>query len=300
MRASISSPRRPPAPKPWQRRSLEPIQAEVGGVEAREELEIGSSLDLDTGLPGQDDAFSFNDEAFQELIAVPLPVAGQAAAAESTVAILPDSDDLQGAPAFATELVEPEPAAPGEDLFSIDAAPIGPREGAEREPQGETALFGDDLSLSTDTIDLAQATVLDPGSASGFDVSSSELGDSFAGEQAAAPAMPIDIAGPTDALRPAASGEPAAATHVSDASRAAVDAVVPKLREQLHDTLEKVAWESFRKHYRGDRPPGRGPRRSGRLGGDPPARRDLDPRRDPQDEGRGVARDTPRARPLPA
>ena len=37
----------------------------------------------------------------------------------------------------------------------------------------------------------------------------------------------------------------AAASEDADSARAALDSVTPKLREQLHDTIEKIAWESF-------------------------------------------------------
>ena len=184
----------------------------------------GDSLDIGAGLPGED-AFSFGDDAFQDLNPEPIPLSSSAAPAESTVAILPDSGP-PGQSTLTTELIESDFAGPGDSLV-----PVEPVAATAVEAGATTALFDGDLdALSTDTVDLAQATVLDPGSASGFDVSGSDVGDSiYAPEVAPAELM--------EGQAPDSRGE--------DVSRAALDAVVPKLREQLHDTLEKVAWESF-------------------------------------------------------
>jgi CheY-like chemotaxis protein len=161
-------------------------------------------------------------------------------------------------------------------------------------------------ALSVEAADVAQATLIDPNGASGYDVSSSDLGDPFAletvDEPVTAPA-PVDeaIAAPdtADATQfldldslvdsPAHSDEPFASVEIVDEpgagglmhetfakadepavsepifasapppadeakalpaeSAAATDSVLaeitPQLREEIHDTLEKIAWESF-------------------------------------------------------
>lgn len=142
--------------------------------------------------------------------------------------------------------------------------------------------------------DLAQETILDPKGASGYDVSSSDLGDPLAVPPAEAlgisgnePLFAIGVEEPVataadesafEDLTPAApepgplavegldfdsfapAAEPIAvteliaeheptqftATHdVSALAGAALAAVEPRLRESLHDTLEKIAWESL-------------------------------------------------------
>jgi CheY-like chemotaxis protein len=155
-------------------------------------------------------------------------------------------------------------------------------------------LPGDDPLLRVDSDDLAQATVLDPSGASGFDVSSSDLGEPLLGEpsQTEQPlSEPMDALGmqpadepissaPMDALEmqpadepissapmdafemqpadepaealaesePVSEAIPEAPLPLSEAGaqmEAALSEIAPQLREQIHDTLEKIAWESF-------------------------------------------------------
>jgi CheY-like chemotaxis protein len=140
---------------------------------------------------------------------------------------------------------------------------------------------GDDSAVRVDSADLAEATVLDPAGASGFDVSSSDLGTAFPplpseppspppaaapaenpwpeeltplAEPVATPPPPPRMEPPAVPLSPA-SAEPASAPTPAPwvasapagepAAEAALSAIAPALREQLHDTLEKIAWESF-------------------------------------------------------
>ena len=113
-------------------------------AEAGDPLNIDAPLEL-AEAPNQDDAFSFGDDAFASIEAEPAPLAtdldfddsvdrfGGEVSPDSTVAILPGSDDLWGSssssdiPTLSAELVEPEYAAPGEDLlFDPSAPPVSP------------------------------------------------------------------------------------------------------------------------------------------------------------------------------
>ncbi len=133
----------------------------------------------------------------------------------------------------------------------------------------------DDSPLRVDDGDLAGATVLDPQAAKGFDVSASDLGDPFAVEppkptpagaafgEAPAGSFRFD-AGSLELLEPEPEPppqpdfpedrglvipEPAPRStrdaEVAALARNALEAVGPRLRSQLHETLEKVAWESL-------------------------------------------------------
>jgi CheY-like chemotaxis protein len=135
--------------------------------------------------------------------------------------------------------------------------------------------------LRVDERDLAGATILDPQSAGSYDVSASDLGDPFALDAPiAAPRADTAEAGASLRAAPAAraardaaalellepepepppqpdfpedrglvvsAAEPAAAAdvEVSALAQSALDALGPRMRAQLHDTLEKVAWESL-------------------------------------------------------
>ncbi len=139
----------------------------------------------------------------------------------------------------------------------------------------------DDSPLRVDDADLAGATVLDPEGAGGFDVSASDLGDPFAveppkpaPEPRASETMPEPEAEPVASFRfdagalellepdpepppqpdfPEDRGlvvpepEPRADrdAEVAALARNALETVAPRLRSQLHETLEKVAWESL-------------------------------------------------------
>jgi CheY-like chemotaxis protein len=121
-----------------------------------------------------------------------------------------------------------------------------------------------------DATHITQEAVVDPKGVSGFAISSSDLGDSLGetpvpptaairpppaptvdlaetaprtvGPLPALQAEPIDDAEPLDEAMSV--GEPADELPPASAD-AALDAIAPQLREQLHDTLEKIAWESF-------------------------------------------------------
>jgi hypothetical protein len=64
----------------------------------------------------------------------------------------------------------------------------------------------------------------------------------------AAPAGELDESSLEDLVPPAPAEEPQplASAHDGEAqAAAALEQITPHLREQLHDTLEKIAWESF-------------------------------------------------------
>jgi CheY-like chemotaxis protein len=261
---------------------------------------------------------------------------------DRTVAILPDdpsAPDLNVEPSAIAEPVEVPPTAlsadlidgvfgnPEDELLSIPETgvddsfvTVDPTSTADdaydfsfdRDPSDENVASDENELLSVASADVAHTTVIDPNGASGYDVSSSDLGDPFAiaaDEAPIAVAEPVDepIAAPSvadatqfldlDSLAdtPALSdetfaaveivAEPGAAelTHETYAqpdetselddlevsqpifasapsdddlpkplpaeSAATTDSVLaeitPQLREEIHDTLEKIAWESF-------------------------------------------------------
>ena len=80
-----------------------------------------------------------------------------------------------------------------------------------------------------------------------FDVSSSDLGDAFAPEPSPEPLPapePPPPAPQVAAAPPPVSSEPVP-TPAAGPEAAVLAEIAPRLREQLHDTLEKIAWESF-------------------------------------------------------
>jgi CheY-like chemotaxis protein len=138
----------------------------------------------------------------------------------------------------------------------------------------------DDSRLRVDDGDLAGATVLDPQGAEGFDVSASDLGDPFAVEPPKPPQRgpsleakreepPASFRFDTGSLEllepepdpppqpdfpedrgyaipePEPEPRPLRDREVAALARNALEAVGPRLRSQLHETLEKVAWESL-------------------------------------------------------
>ena len=254
-------------------------------------------------LDENDSAFAFGDSEISGLEPEPKPAARPRSPApsqgERTVAILPDEApaatrpvDIDGFEDLAVGAEDAEfapleaPASAGSDAFEFEFDSAPPAAGRES-------------SLRVDSDDLAQATVLDPNGASGYDVSTSDLRESLAEPPRAA--APVRGAPPSGARRepaaqrfePVVSAEdsfagvhaeiadeaefaPLGADELDESSlevlepprpaeparRAAppaaesrpgrvagaeplLEALAPKLRAQLHDTLEKIAWESF-------------------------------------------------------
>jgi hypothetical protein len=189
--------------------------------------------------------------------------------------------------AAADESAETDPLEPlspaADDAFDFESvAPVSA--GNPGDP-----ILDDDSLLRVDSDDLAQATVLDPCGASGFDVSSSDLDEPLAAEPSqseqpfptvtsaldtqpadepvvSAAMDPLEVQphfkplapAPVDALEMQPADEPAEALVVpepvseatpeappSAQAEMALSEIAPRLREQIHDTLEKIAWESF-------------------------------------------------------
>jgi CheY-like chemotaxis protein len=294
----------------------------------------------EAGPTASNGAFAFGDQELDAPQPDPLvssePEPAPAAPLDRTVAILPDEIGAAlEVPATApTELdASLEPAGPGttaEDLLPAELA--GPAEPV-RPPAddffdldiGAPSAEAADTAPPVRSEDLAEATVLDPKGASGYDVSSSDLGDPVSAElfgealasedslampifgepletpsqtpipatepsapeprvepepemprepvAAPEPAWPPEPATPTfevaadetpvepaasaleldessleDLMPPAGVEEPqplASADDGQEQAAAVLEQITPRLREQLHDTLEKIAWESF-------------------------------------------------------
>jgi len=180
--------------------------------------------------------------------------------------------------------------------FAVGAAPSDASGSAN-------SLDGTDPVLPIDAHDLAQETIIDPKGASGYDVSSSDLGpvstleslpagevdtsyssdsisgyaepisglvepdatilapllqsvetpDGDCGEPGEIEPEPVAIAveeGPPTALSAESQAEPIAVEQPSQpaapvSAETLLQNIEPELRQQLHDTLEKIAWESF-------------------------------------------------------
>jgi CheY-like chemotaxis protein len=234
-----------------------------------------NSLDLEG-----DAGFGFGDEDFSDTDTDEEEASGgfgrlaslrSDPAPDRTVAILPQEDDeeLEVEPA---ELLVTPPMDSGigdMDLGGFGPAPTlhgRPRPPVEAPPPrrlpAERAPLALDLDDSGADSPLAQQAVVDPNGVSGFDISTSELGDA---EEPQAERVAPRVADPRLAETAPRSFDPlpdlraepipdaealeeplALAEAVEDEPGGdPLEAIRPQLREQLHDTLEKVAWESF-------------------------------------------------------
>ncbi len=259
-------------------------------------------------LDENDSSFAFGDAEISELepeLAEPVarPRAVAPTPGDRTVAILPEEIPITGREISPDSF---EDLALGGSLDSEDAefAPLDPPASAGNDAfefEFDTAppASGRDHSSRVDSDDLAQATVLDPNGASGYDVATSDLEevmevpvraaapaysaparvaarppaparyepvvspeDSFAGlnEDAADAAEFAPFAAdeldesslevlepqrPAAPARHAAPAPPAAHSGAATSAEAVLAAIAPQLRAQIHDTLEKIAWESF-------------------------------------------------------
>jgi len=284
-----------------------------------------SALDIDSDLEFQspDSGFTFGDDDLEES-ASPLesaaPTAPSAAPQAKSVEDIAASRVADPTPMGARFEPPPETSAGAvfdADDFDDSLAPEASRSGDQpfdfalaeevRDPTDPVADLGSVPPVSAD--DLAQATIIDPLGASGYDVSSSDLGPPMLDTQADAPAAatirpdeaeltmlareaepeasawpdadpvasdltrvvdpdpvstglftppqaePIAVAVDEDAPADVAAGlyaEPtpakaaeAPAARAAQPADALMAAIEPELRQQLHDTLEKIAWESF-------------------------------------------------------
>ncbi len=267
-----------PSPAPSAEEAFDFFEETGGGLAA----EPGFAAAGPAGaLPfeGENEGFSFGDEELGSLEAESMPeletpVRRPGRAPDATLAILPEPEPFQRT-AGGRELVleaEPEEAegdprglAPlAAELLDDDTGPIA-RTAEEDDPFDPDSLgslpfesagrgLGDQATelfdlgtaeedggaapfLRAQDADLAKATLLDPDRATGFDVSASDLGDPFG-----APGTRSSSRGPRPAPQPEARApRPASGA----ASQELLRELVPALREPLHDTLEKIAWESF-------------------------------------------------------
>ncbi|HEY8156923.1 MAG TPA: response regulator [Myxococcota bacterium] len=287
--ARAPSPPAPPPAKAAADDSFEFFNEDFAEPAASPDASATASNDDAFALDENDSSFAFGDSELSALEPDPAPAARPRTPApspgERTVAILPDeappatrpvaiepledlavgdeSDDAEFAPLDA-------PASAGSDAFEFEFDPVSPAAGR-------------DGSLRVDSDDLAQATVLDPNGASGFDVSSSDLReretappraaaprfeptvsaeDSFAGvhaeiadeaEFAPLAADELDESSlevlepprPAPPARRAPAPAPESRPALGASAEPLLEALAPQLRAQLHDTLEKIAWESF-------------------------------------------------------
>lgn len=178
-------------------------------------------------------------------------LAEPSAAPAATTLGAADLTTLGGA-ARAPRSVEPREFATTRILDDLDTAPgfSPPRPAAPLAPRSATPRFGaaEDFSprpqpplvdplADVEPGDLADEAVLDPAAGRAFDVSSSDLGDPM---QAVGSGNLVPTATAGAATKPASpcAGRDVQA-HVSRADFA------PMLRERIHETLEKMAWEAF-------------------------------------------------------
>ncbi len=320
--APTAAPAAPAASEPVDEGAFDFFDDELGGPDITpSQAVLDDGLELD--LQNSGDEFSFDEG----------DLGPSAPRFERSVPITPDAAheveaiEVEGAGPFAAAVpigpeLEAEPAvieADGlDDSLALEAGSSGeqPFDFAMAEPAPKPGDSLDDLDLvpPVDAADLAQATVVDPLGASGYDVSFSDLRTPpvtspptapkivSTGEDAAeatllasdwAPAAnaesdveaseavplgndltttmdrdPFDegaAKAPHDAPRaigsdstdpmhlaeelyerPYAAAPVAAPTAQPTPARAAtIESLGPELRQQLHDTLEKIAWESF-------------------------------------------------------
>ncbi len=176
-----------------------------------------------------------------------------------------DDPELSGADTLPPVPAAARTAPPTADAPELDA-PVDADEGMDDDWFGSgspaTDAFGAGDSLAdVAPDDLAGETLIDPAGARDYDVSSSDLGDplaafalpqdeaptAFAAPEPApvAPAEPPRAeprpADPSFAPPPEAAELLAAAPDAADAPRE----LSPLAREQLHEALEKIAWEAF-------------------------------------------------------
>jgi CheY-like chemotaxis protein len=273
--AQSNAPRSRPAAAPSAEDSFDFFEEPAGNFSPEPVFEAG-------GQPGalqfgdSNEAFSFGDDDFGSVEAEAPPAWSAPArrtgrTADATVAILPELDpprrsgsgrelvfeaepdesagDPRGLATLAAELLDEDtgPVASA-DAFAPDSRVDARFGSTRRELAGHaTELFDieaaepDRAAPFVDDSDLAGATLLDPGRATGFDVSASDLSEPLVAPPKRALAAPA-------AGRRAPAPEPRTPRAGSAPATAAAELVrelAPRLREPLHDTLEKIAWESF-------------------------------------------------------
>jgi CheY-like chemotaxis protein len=226
--------------------------------------DLGATVlaDLADDAPPADEAAepAFADDFFEE--PEPVALAEADAAAPAPMATIVTDDELEfdavapeDSPAEARTVVADdlfsEPADRSESAQSEDDFEFGFESPALAEPSEPPP----DLDLSEEGS--ASSPELEMGGTSAYDVSVSDLADSFAGppplppgeiqaELEAEPGSAFEPASPAaaqpgEAAAQLAAGEPAP----SGAAAAAIADLGPAMRERIHETLEKIAWEAF-------------------------------------------------------
>jgi CheY-like chemotaxis protein len=182
--------------------------------------------------------------------------------------IIAEKETPQPEPDWTSESIS---GAPDETIIlsDLDTDPASSPESAEAigtaEPPSEEDFASDPLA-QVEPDDLAVGAVLDPAGGRDFDVSSSDLGDPLdetestfeaAEEEPASPwsaeeeLLPEPVAEPTPEAAPEAVPEPlsdltpAPQEDAPAFSSTSAPDLSPLVREQLHDALEKIAWETF-------------------------------------------------------
>ena len=156
--------------------------------------------------------------------------------------------EASGIGAAAGDFLAPDPPPrPGAPNAATGTGPPAPPPDSGLDFDFESTTGGHDALRDMGSGDLAEATILDPAGASGFDVSSSDLGDAFAPTPSPEPLPdpePPPPAPPVATAPPPVSSE-SVPPPVAGPEATVLAEIAPRLREQLHDTLEKIAWESF-------------------------------------------------------
>jgi CheY-like chemotaxis protein len=271
------------------------------------------------GLDPSDGAFAFGDDDLGLAASEAPPELAPSPGPAPTIAILPDDADAGPADLAAPlepHFDEPDPGTTADALLPAEMAAPAPA-AVEESFDFEIGSADADALAPVGGEDFAQETVLDPNGASGFDVSSSDLGDPLSAGPGDAPpplpfleegpALPVpeqnpaapwaepeptplaaepppaplddpifaigtEEAPPVEAVldesaleqlvaperapypepepafepQPEVEPERVIATHDPAAlAGVALAEIEPRLREQLHDTLEKIAWESL-------------------------------------------------------
>jgi CheY-like chemotaxis protein len=145
----------------------------------------GDDLVDDLDIDSSGSAFAFGENDLSPIAPLADPVSAPARpappAGDRTVAILPD-----------------EPSAPAASDFDFDFEVETPISSAPSDPGDRPvsdARSVDESLVPVDAADLAHATILDPNGASGFDVSSSDLGDPLAFGPSPSPQADLESTG---------------------------------------------------------------------------------------------------------
>jgi CheY-like chemotaxis protein len=229
-------------------------------------------------------AFDAPDDVHDELSVTHPGPAGPGSAPETshdaTVALFDDADEADDAfanaetlPPVDAEAAPPDPFGatrvadlPGEESFATAApateeAAVGASWLDEPDEPVTAPPVGGEAFAAVGPDELGDAGLADPASARDYDVSSSDLGDPLAEPAAPPPSDPpapeafAPMAGPqtpaTAPERPApptapeAPAEAVGAAPVSAERPAGLPELSPAFRQEIQDTLEKVAWEAF-------------------------------------------------------